>query len=294
MSDLTWKVSGLFIISCLGFIYGVFSKSHTKEISNLLINVISPVVVIISIIQSPGGGYYLYYSLGAFLFCSFLCVLAYFLSALFLSGKERNLFSFTAGTGNTGYFALPIALSLFSEDQISIAIFIIIGVNIYEFSVGYYFMNMGRGDTKSVLHKTLRLPVLYAAILGIALKSMSFDVNNDFLLIINNFKGAYSVLGMLLIGIVLASSPKSAPDIKFMSVSLLWKHCLVPLLSLLFVFIPEEQFKVVFLMALTPLAGNTVVFSSSLDLHPEKAATSVLLSSLISVVLIPVCMRFVS
>lgn len=293
MDGLTFKVFGLFLISCIGFVYGVLTKYQAKVIADLLIKIISPVVVVISIIQSPADVSYMIYSLVAFIFCSVLCCVAYFISPVFFKGRERNLFSFAAGTGNTGYFALPIALSLFNESQIAIAIFIIIGVNLYEFSVGYYFMNMSGGVGES-LKKTLKLPVIHAAIIGFIVKYSGISVNDDLLSVLNNFKGAYSVMGMLIIGMVLSVNAKSKPDIKFLLVSLSWKHLLVPLISCLFIFLPHEQFLVVFLMALTPLAGNTVVFSSSLDLHPEKAASAVLLSSLISIVLIPVCMNIMS
>ncbi|EAM2810176.1 AEC family transporter [Salmonella enterica] len=292
MDGLTLKVFGLFFISCIGFVYGALSKAPAKNIADLLIKIISPIVVIISIVQSPAGVSYLFFSLVAFLFCSVLCVLAYAISYFLFNGKERNLFAFTAGTGNTGYFALPIALSLFNENQIAIVIFIIIGVNLYEFSVGYYVMNMN-GSIREALQKTLRLPVIHAAIIGVIIKYIGISINENILSILNNFKGAYSVIGMLIIGMVLSVNARSKPDLKFLFVTLSWKHLLVPLISCVFVFLPKEQFIVILLMALTPLAGNTVVFSSSLDLHPEKAASAVLLSSLVSIVLIPISMNLI-
>ncbi|GDO98911.1 AEC family transporter [Escherichia coli] len=292
MNELTLKVAGLFLISCIGFIYGTLAKTHPKTIAELLIKVISPVVVVISIVQSPADFSYLIFTPGAFLFCSALCCLAWWLSINLFKGKERNLFSFTAGTGNTGYFALPIALSLFDENQVAIAIFIIIGVNLYEFSVGYYIMNMN-GSIREALLKTSKLPVIHAAITGIVIKYAGISINENILDVFNNFKGAYSVTGMLITGMVLSVNAKSKPDIKFLVVTLSWKHLLVPLISCIFMFTPDEQFSVIFLMALTPLAGNTVVFSSSLDLHPEKAASAVLLSSLLSIVLIPVGMSLI-
>lgn len=292
MDELTLKVVGLFFISCIGFVYGSLTKAPAKSIADILIKIISPVVVV-SIVRSPADFLYLKFSVGAFLFCSLLCLIAYFLSSPLFKGKERNLFAFTAGTGNTGYFALPIVLSLFNENQVAIAIFIIIGVNLYEFSVGYYVMSMN-GGIREAIQKTLKLPVIHAAILGIVIKYSGVHLNNDILYVLDNFKGAYSVMGMIIIGMVLSVNAKSIPDFKFLLVALSWKHLLVPVASCVFIFIPHEQFLVVFLMALTPLAGNTVVFSSSLDLHPEKAASAVLLSSLLSIVLIPVSMKIIS
>ncbi|MDU4003377.1 AEC family transporter [Pluralibacter gergoviae] len=291
MNELAIKVGTLFFISCLGFIYGMITKSNSKDIANLLIYVISPVVVVISIVQSPSTLSYFYFSIGAFIFCSALCLLGYLLSGLIWKDKVRNLFAFTAGTGNTGYFALPIVLSMFNESQIAIAIFIIIGVNLYEFSVGYFILEKGNARAVDVCKKTLKLPVLYAALLGFLIKYLGIGVNENILGILSNFKGAYSVLGMLLIGIVLSRSPKSTPDLKFLSVSLGWKHILVPAIATIFTFLPSEQFDVIFLMALSPLAGNTVVFSSNSGLHPEKAATAVLVSSLLAIFLIPFCLH---
>ncbi|HFS2282404.1 TPA: hypothetical protein ACHXFR_005295, partial [Escherichia coli] len=164
---------------------------------------------------------------------------------------------------------------------------------LYEFSVGYYVMSMN-GGIREAIQKTLKLPVIHAAILGIVIKYSGVHLNNDILYVLDNFKGAYSVMGMIIIGMVLSVNAKSIPDFKFLLVALSWKHLLVPVASCVFIFIPHEQFLVVFLMALTPLAGNTVVFSSSLDLHPEKAASAVLLSSLLSIVLIPVSMKIIS
>jgi hypothetical protein len=49
----------------------------------------------------------------------------------------------------------------------------------------------------------------------------------------------------------------------------------------------EDVHGVMLLMGIVPLAVNTVVYSSALNVHPEKAAVAVLVSTLIALPFIP-------
>ncbi|MCG3024246.1 hypothetical protein KZ310_33590, partial [Escherichia coli] len=84
----------------------------------------------------------------------------------FWKDSRVHLFGFAAGTGNTGYFALPLVLAIFDPTQIAIAIFIIIGINLYEFTVGYFITAKGKSTYRESLIKVIKMPIIYAAILG--------------------------------------------------------------------------------------------------------------------------------
>ncbi|MRT52130.1 AEC family transporter, partial [Xylella fastidiosa subsp. multiplex] len=77
-------------------------------------------------LQSPADWPYFAYSLGALLTASVAAFIAYGLARMIWSDGRVNIFSFAVGTGNTGYFELPIAFALFNAQQIAIAVFIII------------------------------------------------------------------------------------------------------------------------------------------------------------------------
>jgi len=51
-----------------------------------------------------------------------------------------------------------------------------------------------------------------------------------------------------------------------------------------------QRFKVLFLFSVVPLAGNTVTLAVLLKARPEKASFTVLLSTLISVLYIPIAL----
>jgi predicted permease len=67
------------------------------------------------------------------------------LSLLFLAvgkwafGKDstKNILAFAAGTGNTGYFGIPAATALFGDAALSPVVLCILGVILYEHSVGF-------------------------------------------------------------------------------------------------------------------------------------------------------------
>jgi len=54
----------------------------------------------------------------------------------------------------------------------------------------------------------------------------------------------------------------------------------------------DDLYKVMFVFAIVPLAGNTVTLAVLLDAKPEKAALAVLLSNLLSLVYIPMMLSF--
>ncbi|MFT5590488.1 MAG: putative permease, partial [Bradyrhizobium sp.] len=56
--------------------------------------------------------------------------------------------------------------------------------------------------------------------------------------------------------------------------------------------ISNVEKSIIVLMACVPMAGNTVVIANELNLHPEKAATAVMASTLLAIIVIPVALSF--
>ncbi|ACA11924.1 AEC family transporter [Xylella fastidiosa subsp. multiplex] len=289
--DVFLRVSLLIIISIIGIIVGKKFRLDSKDISSLLVYVISPFVIFYSILQSPANLQYLKYSLAAFIVTSCMGLLGLFFASFFWKDSRKNLFGFAAGTGNSGYFALPLVLAIFNQNQIAIAIFIIIGVNLYEFTLGYFITAKGTMTYKDSLIKVIKMPIIYAATLGILLKYMDISLNDITLSFLSNFKGAYSVLGMMTIGITISKFSKIEFDAKFSILSIFWKHIIYPLFGLLvFIYIipvEKDTLKIIALMVAIPMAGNVVIISNNLGLHPEKAAATVMISTLFALATVP-------
>lgn len=286
----------LVFIAGLGWVAGSVLKIRATDVSALLVHVISPFVIFLSILQSPADWTCFVYSIGALAAASIAAAAAYAVARMAWKDARVNLFSFAGGTGNTGYFALPLVFALFDPSQVVIAVFIIIGVNLYEFTVGYFIAARGMLDTRHSLRRIVRLPILYAAVAGLTFKLAGLQLGEAIVSSLSNFKGAYSVLGMMTIGLTLAGYRKITLDWPFLLAMIGWKHIVHPLVgSLVFglLDVPAQTLAVIALMLATPMAGNIVMIANDLGVHPEKAALSVMVSTLLAIVTVPLAVAWV-
>lgn len=291
LGDMLERVGFLIAVSLIGIVVGKKFKTNQQDISTLLVYVITPAVMFVSVLQAPAGSF-LHFSIGAFLACSVSAILAYNVGRLLWRDNTKNLFAFAGGTGNTGYFGLPMALALFDAHGAAVAVFIIFGANVYDVTVGYFLTSRGHYSVKDSLRTVVRIPTLYAFALGSLIKDSALMPGPVLIDSMNSFKGAYSVLGMMVIGLTLARVQRYAVDLRFMAASLGWKYLYWPCLGMLLLslfgtaLVPAEQ-GAILLMCCVPMAGNTVVIANQLQLHPEKAATAVMASTLLAMASMP-------
>ncbi len=113
------------------------------------------------------------------------------------------------------------------------------------------------------------------------------------------FKGAYSVLGMMIIGLGLGSLHHLKSDFKFTGFVFAGKFICWPLGGLAFLSRSTGwplatccrlREKIIMLISVMPVAANAVAFATHLKVEPEKAATVVLLSTLFALVYVPLVM----
>ena len=296
-NDILIRVLFLVSLSLIGLFMGRLKGVESKDISTLLVYFISPVVIFISVFEAPIGNNYFNFLVGAFILCVIISLVTLYVGGLIWSDGTSYLFAFSGGTGNTGYFGLPIAISLFDERGAAIAVFIILGVNLYEFTVGFFLASRGRCTVKDSLIKILKIPTAYVFVFALLLRWLDVDLNESLISSISGFKGAYSVLGMLVIGITLAKVKSLEFDFKYISFSLLWKFFVWPVIGCIIIYAFPFGFShieksVILLMCSVPMAGNVVIISNDLGVHPEKAATAVMASTLLAVFSVPLVISF--
>ncbi len=297
-ADVFLRVLFLLGMSIAGLLLGKKLKINPKDIASLLIYLISPIVIFVAVVEAPKGYNYYSFAAGAFLLCSAVSLVAMFVGKAVWKDNTAYLFAFCGGTGNTGYFGLPLAIGLFDKAGAALAVFIILGVNLYEFSLGYFLTARGVGTLKESIARLLRLPVLYAFFFAVVVQQLEFDLGEIFLGGLASFKGAYSVLGMLVIGITLSHIGRLEADWRYIILSLFWKFFVWPMIALsLISFSPFElnsmEQSMIMLMSAVPMAGNVVIVANQLGVHPEKAATAVMLSTVLSLLFVPLFLTLV-
>lgn len=299
---LLFKLIPLYSIIFLGFIADRYLKVKKESISPLLIYIISPLVVFQGIVSRDFTPSILLLPF-VFLFISALISLTFFrLFKKSWTDATPNVLAFSVGAGNTGYFGLPIIMMLFGHEAMQVAVMGIFAVQFFEITLGFYLMARGHYSPKNSLIKLLKLPSIYAFILGLVLNGLGYRAEGAMLDFFVLFKGAYSVLGMMLIGLALSSVQKQTFDLKFLSLGVFGKFILWPLFMGSFILLDHHYFhlydyftyKILLILSAVPIAANTVAFATQLNTRPDKAAAVVVLSTLIALVFLPLMVGFVS
>lgn len=298
--SLFLRLIPLYFIVATGFFAGRKLKVDRDSVAKLVIFVISPIVVFTNVSQIELKPEYLAVPIGFGLLCSSIAVgfLAFskrFESSVGIRGAAANLLSFCAGNANTGYFGVPIALMLFGPESIGLYLLFCLGFILYENTVGFYILARGTATVEEALHRLVRLPALYAfggAILanyaGLRITGVAADFSGY-------FRGAYSVLGVMLIGLGVAEVRTLRFDWRFTLATFVAKFLVWPILVGAFILLDRGSFgifderahRMMLLISACPLAANTVAFATLLKTEPEKAAEAVLLSTLFALFYIP-------
>jgi malate permease and related proteins len=294
------KLIPLYIMIVLGYLAGRYLHVKKDSIANLLIDIIVPIVVFTGVVGTKLSFSTISLPLFFFFVCLVVSLITYFISGFFWKDSTRNILAFICGSGNTGYFGLPVAIVLFGNNVIGLVATAILGTNLYSTSVGFYIGAKGKHTVKESLIKVAKLPILHAFILGLLVNVAGIKLGSIFFDTANSFNGAYIVLGMMLVGLGLSDTKVYKIDFAFVGISFIVKFILWPLLVIAFLYIDRmtfklynpDNYKIILLLAIVPLAANMVSYATVLKSHPEKVAMAVLLSTLFALFYIPLIATF--
>ncbi len=292
---LILKIIPLYVLIALGFIAGKYLKASKETVARLLIYIIAPAVIFNSVFTTPIAANVLSLPILFFVLCCLICLLTYSISKHIWSDATKNILSFTAGTGNTGYFGLPVAIALFGTDIAGLIIISTLGFVLYENTLGFFITARGHHTAKESIDRLLKLPTIYAFVVALILNILGVKFRQAYMDFATLFRGAYTILGMMLIGLGLAGITNFKFDFKFVTASFLVKFVVWPIIIFAIIsfdkaflgFFTNQIYRVMMLLSVVPLAANTVAYATELNAHPEKASFAVLLSTLFALFYIP-------
>jgi predicted permease len=280
----------------IGFLAGRYSNVERDGIAALLFYFISPIVFFAIPASTTLTLSALSITLVTFLIATAISIFSYHLFGRYWQDHTRNIIALSAGTANSGYFMLPIAAALFDDYTLSIYMMAVIGVNIFESSIGFYICARSFSSTRESIIKVLKLPILNGFILGCLFSFAGFtlpDFLDDF---VYNMRGSYSILGMIMVGLGLSTLKKFEVDWKFTAATFSAKFLFYPLVinafimldKLVFNLYSENHYNALQLLSTAPMAANIIVIASLQKFHPEKVAATVLLSLLFALIYMPI------
>lgn len=273
---------------------GVLRPEHKQALSNLLVYIVVPAMIVNSY-RMEFSAEILRNLLAAF-GMSTLAILAGTVITLLLTARKKDsrtpIFWFACIFSNAAYMGFPLISALFGSEGLLYASAFVTVFNILLWTMGYGFVS-GSSSPKEVVRSLVRTPVLYAVIAGLAVYLLQIPIPNLIAQPLELLAGMNTPLSMMITGMLIAAgSVKSiVTDVhiwKLVAVRmvLIPAVCLA-LFSLLGFHGTAAQ--VVVLLECCPAAAITSVFAVQFGHDESFAAGSVVLTTLLSIVVLPLC-----
>ncbi len=292
---LFMKMVPLYMNIGLGYAASRALGTTRDSIARIMFFIINPLIIFNGVLNVKITSAVLFLPVLTFVICCSICLIFYRIGKGLWSDSSRNLMAFSAGSGNTGYFGLPLALLIFNNEAEGIYVLALLGIVLYENSVGYYILARGKYTPAECVSKVLRLPAIYAFCLGMGFNLSSAEIPDAFVQFFNYIKGTFTVMGMMIIGLGLAKLEHFKFDRTFIGLTFFAKFLIWPALivslnaidSAFFGFYDDVAHKALLLISIVPMAVNTVIIATILDTQHEKASTAVVLSTIAALIYVP-------
>jgi predicted permease len=290
------KIFPLYINIALGFAAVKKLGISRDMIAPLIVYILSPAVVFGATLQVHLDKGVILLPLVIFAMSAGLCFFTLFIAKRVWSDKTKNLVAFSAGTGNTGYFGIPLAFILLPTDIANLYVLALVMSFLYEYTIGFYIISRGSYTFAQSMMKIAKLPVIYAAVAGFACNISGVNFGESFMGYLDTLRGAYSTLGMMMVGMGLCGIKSVGLDKKFISAAFFAKFVMWPLLALFVAFVDknifhllnEGAYQVMLVYSIVPMAANTAIMATLFKVKPEQASLATLLSTLLAFFTIPV------
>ena len=271
---------------------GFLSPQGTKDLGAILLRVIIPCVIVKSYITEFSRERLLELALSAGL------TLIGFILAMVISylvfGKRRRLENFAASFCNAGFIGIPLAQAIIGEEGVFYIAASVALLNLFQWTYGVYIM----ADRKDAISaKTIaKNPVVIAIVIGVVLFVSQIPVPGIVTSTLGYIAGMNTPIAMILMGTYLAKLPLKKLLDKRAYGCVLFRLVIIPAVILLvFWVLPVSNADIAlaaFLAAATPVGVNICVFAQQYDCDYEFSVVTVCLSTLLSVITVPLLVSF--
>lgn len=301
------KVINLFFVMLMGILLRkthVIDKHSTSALSAILVTITNPFLVISAFQKDYDpvlvkNGFMI---LG--LSVAMHVLLALIGNVVFKFEKNRSkqkIYSFATIFANCGFLGYPVLQAILGDDELGLfyGVFFTLFFNIFCWTYGVVLMNDGKGlDGKTLCKKIFLNPGFLSAILGFVIFMLQIKVPGIILEGVQYIGNMTFPLSMLIVGSLFCElDTKSIFTDKILYWYLLLKLILIPVAAVFTVKLlglPTMLAYILVTMTCMPAASNTAIMADYYGADKLLAAKTVSISTVLSVLTIPVIMILAS
>ncbi len=291
----------LMAMMALGFLLckvNVIDRDFNKKLTGLLNNCALPATILAAVLEQPPGrdmdkfllvtvisfGYYIIMPAAAFLIVK-LC--------RFVPLKEQGQYMFMLTFSNVGFMGIPVVQALFGNEGVLYAAVLNIAFNVSSFTIGVLQINYGQENGRDAVNlRKLLSPCVLASVAALLIYLRGLRVPEDVISVCSTVGGITTPAAMILIGSTLGTmnSKEVFGDWKVYPFTL-FKQVILPVLIMWVIGLVVRDSmmnNVLSVLMLMPVANLAVILSYQYDRDEKLASRVVFISTLVSMVTIPV------
>lgn len=280
---------------------GVVKGDFAKKMSTLILYVCQPFMLATATFGSEYSSTLFKYGLIALL-CG---VIAHAIAAgvgfgatcFFKDNAKGRIIEHCIVFGNCGFFGFPVLKAAFGDIGLFCGGFFVIAFNTILWSYGVFIIGRANKEMKIKFTKIFLNAGTIPCVLGFVLYALRFKLYAPIYNSMTMIGDACTPLSLILIGIMLARVPLKSYIKEFSCYyGIAVKSFLLPLVvGVIVKLLGFSDFFTLLsaMMMALPTASSSAMFAETYDLHPDMAAQTVGISTLVSVVTLPPVMRLV-
>jgi len=279
----------VFSVIGLGYIFARFKKISLEPIIELLLYLTIPALVISSLSRKKIVTTDLaLVSLSALAVVVGTGVIA-FLYLMLIKKRELRGFYLPTMFMNSGNMSFPLALLAFGPDGLTVAILYYIAISLLVYTLGIYIAK-GRDGFSEIF----KLPLIYASVIGISLNLTGTQIPGPLLTTFDMLGAATIPIMQVSLGYRLHSARLSRPGISIAGSLIRIVGGFVIAYAVVTLFgIGGLNGKIILLSSAMPAAVINFVVSHRYNLNSDLVASTVAMSTLISVITTPILLMFI-
>ena len=286
----------LFLLMGIGFAASkakFLDRAGSKALSSFLVNIALPCLVVISmqIPVNPQTMEKTCTTLTLALIFFAISTLIAVIVPLFMPAKysERGVFSFMLVFSNLGFMGIPVTQAIFGTDAVFYTTLFMLPFNLLVFTIGILML---RPDMRMNFNPKLFVnPGIIASIIGMLFFFTGFTIPSPVYDVMDYLGSTTTPLAMVVTGSLLATMPFSNlfSDYRIYILSA-FRLLIIPVIVYL-VISPYSTDPVIFaipvLLAAMPAAANSVILAEEYNADSSLASKGVFITTLLSIVTIP-------
>lgn len=292
----------LFLIMALGYLLykvKITDADINRKLTRIILDVTCPALILSSVIEQSGDRdmgnvvVAMIYTAAFFIVVPLFAILL--VKIMRIPKEQQGLYMFMTTYSNVGFMGFPVTNALFGPEGVFYAAIFNIGFNLATFTIGVIQINYGiKGDDdkeRLIDLKKLLSPGVVFSILALVIYLLNIPVTEDIAVVCDMVGGITSPLAMILVGGTLASIEIRSVFTEYRIYPfMVIKQILLPLgvCFLMGLFVKEPMLRNAFtVLALMPVANNSVMFSILYGNNEQIAARNVFITTLAAIITVP-------